>query len=207
MRIRCSKGLRIAAFFGHFFIRSTDLLALPACDADKVRRGRGGAGGVGSGRSEARGLQGCRTAQEAGGHGTRGRRCHTTLRPCLHLFAQLPAASCPPPPSPAPYPVLLCGDQSRGDAADGAGGLPTGRPALHQLCGGAPHPRAHRGAARRVWCAAPARAGSLGPAVGLLQALAAGRPLLKPKLAHLETTASQPAPTTHPLTVTPHRAD
>ena len=37
MRIRCSKGLRISAFFGHFFIRSTDLLALPACDVDKVR--------------------------------------------------------------------------------------------------------------------------------------------------------------------------
>ena len=36
MRIRCSKGLRINAFYGHFFIRSTDLLALPACDADKV---------------------------------------------------------------------------------------------------------------------------------------------------------------------------
>jgi hypothetical protein len=36
MRIRCNKGLRINAFFGHFFIRSTDLLALPACDADKV---------------------------------------------------------------------------------------------------------------------------------------------------------------------------
>lgn len=35
MRIRCSKGLRISAFYGHFFIRSTDLLALPACDADK----------------------------------------------------------------------------------------------------------------------------------------------------------------------------
>lgn len=37
MRIRCSKGLRVCAFLGHFFIRSTDLLALPACDADKVR--------------------------------------------------------------------------------------------------------------------------------------------------------------------------
>ena len=36
MRIRCSKGLRINAFYGHFFIRSTDLLALPACDTDKV---------------------------------------------------------------------------------------------------------------------------------------------------------------------------
>lgn len=39
MRIRCSKGLRISAFFGHFFIRSTDLLALPACDVDKVGAG------------------------------------------------------------------------------------------------------------------------------------------------------------------------
>lgn len=35
MRIRCSKGLRISAFHGHFFVRSTDLLALPTCDADK----------------------------------------------------------------------------------------------------------------------------------------------------------------------------
>lgn len=41
MRIRCSKGLRISAFFGHFFIRSTDLLALPACDVDKVGCGEG----------------------------------------------------------------------------------------------------------------------------------------------------------------------
>ena len=44
MRIRCSKGLRINAFYGHFFIRSTDLLALPACDADKARQGDGGGG-------------------------------------------------------------------------------------------------------------------------------------------------------------------
>ena len=29
MRIRCSKGIRINSFHGHFFIRSTDLLALP----------------------------------------------------------------------------------------------------------------------------------------------------------------------------------
>jgi protein transport protein SEC24 len=36
MRVRCSKGLRISAFHGHFFVRSTDLLALPACDADKA---------------------------------------------------------------------------------------------------------------------------------------------------------------------------
>lgn len=36
MRIRCSKGLRISSFYGHFFVRSTDLLALPACDADKT---------------------------------------------------------------------------------------------------------------------------------------------------------------------------
>ena len=35
MRIRCSKGLKISSFLGHFFVRSTDLLALPACDADK----------------------------------------------------------------------------------------------------------------------------------------------------------------------------
>ena len=36
MRIRCSKGLRISSFYGHFFVRSTDLLALPTCDADKT---------------------------------------------------------------------------------------------------------------------------------------------------------------------------
>lgn len=36
MRIRCSKGLRISSFHGHFFIRSTDLLALPAVDGDKA---------------------------------------------------------------------------------------------------------------------------------------------------------------------------
>ena len=35
MRIRSSRGLRISAFHGHFFVRSTDLLALPSCDADK----------------------------------------------------------------------------------------------------------------------------------------------------------------------------
>lgn len=29
MRIRCSKGLRVSGFHGHFFVRSTDLLALP----------------------------------------------------------------------------------------------------------------------------------------------------------------------------------
>lgn len=36
MRIRCSKGLRISQFHGHFFIRSSDLLALPAVDPDKA---------------------------------------------------------------------------------------------------------------------------------------------------------------------------
>jgi hypothetical protein len=46
MRIRCSTGLRISAFFGHFFIRSTDLLALPACDTDKVCV-QGGVAGLG----------------------------------------------------------------------------------------------------------------------------------------------------------------
>lgn len=35
MRIRCSKGLKISSFHGHFFIRSTDLLALPTIDPDK----------------------------------------------------------------------------------------------------------------------------------------------------------------------------
>lgn len=36
MRIRCSKGLHISNFHGHFFNRSTDLLALPTCDPDKT---------------------------------------------------------------------------------------------------------------------------------------------------------------------------
>lgn len=36
MRIRCSKGLRVSSFHGHFFNRSTDLLALPNCDPDKA---------------------------------------------------------------------------------------------------------------------------------------------------------------------------
>lgn len=35
MRIRCSKGLKISSFHGHFFIRSTDLLAMPTIDPDK----------------------------------------------------------------------------------------------------------------------------------------------------------------------------
>jgi len=36
MRIRCSRGLKVSSFYGHFFIRSTDLLALPNVDADKA---------------------------------------------------------------------------------------------------------------------------------------------------------------------------
>ena len=35
MRVRASRGLRISAFYGHFFIRGTDLLALPNVDEDK----------------------------------------------------------------------------------------------------------------------------------------------------------------------------
>jgi len=35
MRVRASRGLRIAAFYGHFFIRGVDLLALPNVDEDK----------------------------------------------------------------------------------------------------------------------------------------------------------------------------
>lgn len=36
MRVRVSRGLRISAFHGHFFIRGTDLLALPNVDEDKT---------------------------------------------------------------------------------------------------------------------------------------------------------------------------
>jgi len=35
MRVRCSQGVKITGFFGHFFVRGTDLLALPNVDADK----------------------------------------------------------------------------------------------------------------------------------------------------------------------------
>jgi len=36
MRIRCTKGMRISNFYGNFFIRGTDLLALPNCTSDSV---------------------------------------------------------------------------------------------------------------------------------------------------------------------------
>jgi protein transport protein SEC24 len=36
IRVRCSKGLRVTAHYGHFFVRSTDLLALPAVDHGKA---------------------------------------------------------------------------------------------------------------------------------------------------------------------------
>lgn len=34
MRLRCSKGMRIATFHGHLFVRSNDLVALPSLSAD-----------------------------------------------------------------------------------------------------------------------------------------------------------------------------
>ena len=34
-QVRVSRGLKISAFHGHFFIRGTDLLALPNIDEDK----------------------------------------------------------------------------------------------------------------------------------------------------------------------------
>lgn len=36
MRVRASKGIKVLNHYGNFFIRSTDLLALPAVDADKA---------------------------------------------------------------------------------------------------------------------------------------------------------------------------
>lgn len=36
MRIRCGKGVRFTSYHGHFMLRSTDLLALPAVDCDKA---------------------------------------------------------------------------------------------------------------------------------------------------------------------------
>jgi protein transport protein SEC24 len=36
MRIRCTKGIRITNVYGNFYIRGTDLLALPNCNTDSV---------------------------------------------------------------------------------------------------------------------------------------------------------------------------
>ena len=36
MRIRCTKGMRITNFYGNFFIRGTDLMALPNCNTESV---------------------------------------------------------------------------------------------------------------------------------------------------------------------------
>ncbi|XP_077243526.1 protein transport protein SEC24 A-like [Tasmannia lanceolata] len=36
MRVRCGKGVRFTTYHGHFMLRSTDLLALPAVDCDKA---------------------------------------------------------------------------------------------------------------------------------------------------------------------------
>lgn len=36
MRIRCTKGMRISGFYGNFFIRGSDLLALPNCTSESV---------------------------------------------------------------------------------------------------------------------------------------------------------------------------
>ena len=36
LRIRCTKGMKISNFYGNFFIRGNDLLALPICSSDSV---------------------------------------------------------------------------------------------------------------------------------------------------------------------------
>ena len=36
VRVRCGKGLKITTFHGHFFVRSLDLLALPAVSCDQA---------------------------------------------------------------------------------------------------------------------------------------------------------------------------
>lgn len=36
MRVRATRGLRITNFYGNYFIRGTDLLALPNCTPDSV---------------------------------------------------------------------------------------------------------------------------------------------------------------------------
>ena len=35
MRVRATRGLRMSAYHGNFFVRSTDLLALPAVPTDQ----------------------------------------------------------------------------------------------------------------------------------------------------------------------------
>ena len=34
MRVRATRGIRFSAFYGNYFVRGTDLLALPNCTAD-----------------------------------------------------------------------------------------------------------------------------------------------------------------------------
>ena len=36
MRVRCSRGLRLSAYYGNYFIRGNDLLALPNCTSDST---------------------------------------------------------------------------------------------------------------------------------------------------------------------------
>lgn len=36
LRIRCTKGMKISNYYGNFFVRGSDLLALPACNADST---------------------------------------------------------------------------------------------------------------------------------------------------------------------------
>jgi protein transport protein SEC24 len=36
MRLRCSRGLKVQGYYGHFFLRSQDLLSLPSIDSDKA---------------------------------------------------------------------------------------------------------------------------------------------------------------------------
>ena len=36
MRIRCSRGMSLHTFHGHFFVRSTDLLSLPNVNPDSA---------------------------------------------------------------------------------------------------------------------------------------------------------------------------
>jgi protein transport protein SEC24 len=36
MRVRATRGLRFSNFYGNYFIRGTDLLALPNCTSDST---------------------------------------------------------------------------------------------------------------------------------------------------------------------------
>jgi hypothetical protein len=108
MRIRCSKGLRISAFYGHFFIRSTDLLALPACDADKVGAWAGG---------RAPGWPGPRQLWQPARRASRAALAHSCLATRLLPPTRSPSPPYthhhdPPPPPPQSFSVEITHEET-----------------------------------------------------------------------------------------------